>query len=89
MRVEKTHAYTQGNRVGAIGWIAAVFSIAIAFGAACLWLKRQQTMRERAGVRGYPRGGEMSDLNRLLQEGAISPEEYELLKRRILAGQVY
>ncbi|WP_326510172.1 SHOCT domain-containing protein [Noviherbaspirillum album] len=46
-------------------------------------------MEEKAGVRGYPRGGEMADLNRLLQEGAISPEEYELLKRRILAGQVF
>jgi hypothetical protein len=31
----------------------------------------------------------MGDLNRLLQEGVISPDEYELLKRRILAGQVY
>jgi hypothetical protein len=46
-------------------------------------------MKEQAGLRGYPRGGEMGDLNRLLQEGVISPEEYELLKRRILASQVY
>jgi hypothetical protein len=61
----------------------------MAGGAALLWLKRRRTEKERAGIRGYPRSGEMGDLNRLLQEGVISPEEYELLKRRILAGQVY
>lgn len=61
----------------------------MAGGAARLWLNRRRTMKERAGLRDYPRGGEMGDLNRLLQEGVISPEEYELLKRRILAGQVY
>jgi hypothetical protein len=36
-----------------------------------------------------PRSGQMGDLNRLLQEGSITPEDYELMKRRILAGQVH
>jgi len=75
--------------VGAIGWISGVVTVAMIMGAARLGLNRRRTMKEQSGVRGYPRGGEMSDLNRLLQEGVISPDEYELLKRRILAGQVY
>lgn len=78
----------EGNTVGAIGWITAVVAVAMMWRAARLWLIRRRTRKER-DVRDYPRGGEMADLNRLLQEGAISPEEYELLKRRILAGQVY
>lgn len=75
--------------MGAIGWITAVIIVAIVWRAARAWLSQRRVMKERAGVRGYPSGGEMADLNRLLQEGAISPEEYELLKRRILAGQVF
>lgn len=75
--------------MGAIGWIAAGFSIVISVWAVCLWLNRRLTLKKRNGYQGDSRGGEMGDLNRLLQEGAISPEEYELLKRRILAGQVY
>jgi hypothetical protein len=75
--------------VSAIGWITGIVTVALVGGAARLWLSRRRTMGERAGVRGYPHGGEMGDLNRLLQEGVISPDEYELLKRRILAGHVY
>lgn len=75
--------------MGAIGWITAVIIVAIVWRAARSWLSRRRIIKEGAGVRGYPHGGEIGDLNRLLQEGAISPEEYELLKRRILAGQVF
>ncbi|WP_151633386.1 hypothetical protein [Noviherbaspirillum aerium] len=75
--------------MSAIGWIAGAVTVAMVWGLAGLWLSRRRTMKARAGERGYPVGGEMADLNRLLQEGGVSPEEYELLKRRILAGQVY
>lgn len=33
-------------------------------------------------------GSNIDDLNHLLQDGAVTPKEYELLKRRILAGHV-
>lgn len=79
----------RGDRMSAIGWIAGVVTVAMVLRLAGLWFSRRRTMKERTGERGYPGGGEMADLNRLLQEGVVSPEEYELLKRRILAGQVY
>ena len=33
-------------------------------------------------------GSHIEDLDHLLQDGAVTPEEYELLKRRMLAGHV-
>lgn len=58
-------------------------------GAIALWVSRRRDRAAVKGARSYPHGSEMGDLNKLLQEGTISPEEYELIKRRILAGQVY
>lgn len=42
---------------------------------------------ERTVAEREPRGN-LADLNHLLQDGVVTPEEYELLKRRILAGHV-
>lgn len=75
--------------MGTIGYIAGTVAMATLFGAVALCATRRRSREEGSGARSYPHGGEMGDLNKLLQEGTISPEEYELIKRRILAGQVY
>ncbi|MEC4723821.1 SHOCT domain-containing protein [Noviherbaspirillum sp. CPCC 100848] len=75
--------------MGAIGYIVASITMAAIVGSVALWVSRRRVREKGKGARSYPYGGEMDDLNKLLQEGAISPEEYELIKRRILAGQVY
>lgn len=75
--------------MSAIGYVTGAVVIATLFGAVAFWVRRRRSSEERNGVRSYPHGGEMGDLNKLLKEGTISPEEYELIKRRILAGQVY
>ncbi|WP_151638666.1 SHOCT domain-containing protein [Noviherbaspirillum aerium] len=75
--------------MSAIGYITGAFAIATLLIAVALRVRKHRTRSEHDTARGYPHGGEMADLNRLLQEGTISSEEYELLKRRILAGQVY
>lgn len=75
--------------MSAIGYIAGACAVATLFIAVALQVRKHRTRSGQDAARSYPRGGEMADLNRLLQEGTISPEEYELLKRRILAGQVY
>jgi hypothetical protein len=65
--------------------------MAVIFGAVVLWVSRRRgsEVGKGKGTGSYSHGGEMADLNKLLQEGTISPEEYELIKRRILAGQVF
>lgn len=75
--------------MGAIGYITAFVAMTAIVGSVALLVSRRRDKEEGKGARGYPHGGEMGDLNKMLQEGSISPEEYELIKRRILAGQVY
>ncbi len=58
-------------------------------GAVALWASRRRDREKGNSGHSYPHNGEMDDLNKLLQEDTISREEYKLIKRRILAGQVY
>lgn len=63
-------------------WYVASLVAAGAIVAGGLYMLRRWTPS------AHERGSSMDDLNRLLQEGSVTPDEYELLKRRLLAGHV-
>jgi hypothetical protein len=65
------------------GWWYLMALVAAGVGAAgCLYMLQRRTPSVPE------RGSNIDDLNRLLQDGSVTPEEYELLKRRLLAGHV-
>lgn len=65
------------------GWWYLMALVAAGVSAAgCLYMLQRRTA-------SVPEpDSNLDDLNRLLQDGSVTPEEYELLKRRRLAGQV-
>ena len=63
-------------------WYLMALVAACVSAAGCLYMLQGRTHSV------LERGTNIDDLNRLLQDGSVTPEEYELLKRRLLAGHV-
>lgn len=68
-----------------LGWVILAVVVFVGIGT----LAARRIGRASSVEELYPRTGQMGDLNRLLQEGSITPEDYELMKRRIFAGRVH